>query len=196
VQQLAGLSRHVRQGSEPDGETYNVGSLSAMPAGFAYPLHFDSLHANAWITLREWFCGETVPFGKHVTKGVEPSFLGQYRMLRRHTFAAAAIFTVQAPQRDYNPYDLRVYNARWPVLVRNCSWRSMPSGSIYQRVVGNPFAGTDVPFVDITGESGDLYLFNSENFHITPNISGASARTVLTALAAYSEGSDTLELYG
>ena len=129
-------------------------------------------------------------------KGVEPSFLGQYQMLRRHTFAAAAIFTVQAPQRESNPYDLRVYHARWPRFVRNCSFQSTPSGSIYQRVKGNPFESMEVPFVDITGNAGDVYLFNSENFHSTPRIRGESARTVLTSIVAYSEGSDTLEIFG
>ena len=198
VQQIVGRRRKLAMGTEPTGEVYNVGSLSAMPAGFAYPMHFDSLHASAWITLRDWFCAERVPFGKRLNrKWHEPSLLREFAMLRRHSFAAAAIFTVQAPKRSKNHFDLRIYKVRWQAMVRNCTLRSTPSGGIYQRVTGvDPFQGTQIHHVDIVGNPGDLYLFNSENFHITPEIVGPSARTVLTAIAAYSEDSDTVEIYG
>lgn len=186
VQQLA-RHRKVALATEPTGEAYTAGSLSAKTIGFAYPVHFDSLHANAWAALRKWYCGEHV-------RVQEPEFLRSFGMLKRHSFAAAAIFTVQSPE---NPYDLRVYHARWQTMLRNCSMKSGVGGGIFQRVVGNPFEGIEkrVPYVDIKANAGDLYLFNSENFHTTPKIFGARARTVLTAIVAYSEHSDAVEVY-
>ena len=61
-----------------------------------------------------------------------------------HRFTTAAIFTVQPPERERNPYDLRVYRARWPAIVHNCSIRSETAYGIGQRLDDASFP-TDVP---------------------------------------------------
>ena len=53
-----------------------------------------------------------------------------------------------------------------------------------------------VRVLHVRGEPGDLFLFNSEYFHDTPQLIGASTRTVFNAFASYSADSDDLELYG
>ncbi len=90
-----------------------------------------------------------------------------YAPLWRHRFSAAAILTLQAPDREKNRYDLRVYRQRWHGLVGNCSVRSAESYAIGQRLGPNVAAEIEgrsgMAWVDLRGEPGDLYVFNSEH---------------------------------
>ena len=90
-----------------------------------------------------------------------------YAPLWRHRFSAAAILTLQAPERARNPHDLRVYRQRWHGLVHNCSVRSAESYAIGQRfgprVAADLEARAGMTWVDLRGDPGDLYVFNSEH---------------------------------
>ena len=44
-----------------------------------------------------------------------------YPPLRSVNFTAAAILTLQSPNRTLNPHDLRVWRVRWPALVCFCT---------------------------------------------------------------------------
>ena len=56
---------------------------------------------------------------------------------------------------------------RWPALVQNCSIRSLNAYGVGARLVRESFLPTRVPYVELTGRAGDLYLFNSEHVHET-----------------------------
>lgn len=183
-------ARAVRHATEPTGEKYVPGVLRIHRPGTAYPLHFDTHHANAWATLRRWFCGEDV---LSRSPGYDPATVRSYKALRRHHFSASVILTMQAPDRQLNPYDLRIYHARWPKLLRNCNIRSGAAYGIGQRL--SKFPQNVVPHVDIRGEPGDLYIFNSEHVHITPTIRGSRSRAVVAAIAGYSQNSDLIEVW-
>ena len=81
-----------------------------MAPGFAYPLHYDSAHANAWPPLREWACGERVP--RLIAR---PDAVNAFRVLKDHAHMGAAIFTLQEPDRTvggHNTHDVRIFRAR------------------------------------------------------------------------------------
>ena len=53
------------------------------------------------------------------------------------------------------------------------------------------------PYVDLTGEPGDLYLFNSEYLHELPPILGECSRAVLGAVTGFSaDEAETVEVWG
>ena len=82
----------------------------------------------------------------------QPEHVRQFSV-SRHAFTTAAILTLQAPERERNPYDLRVHRARWHSLVHNCSVRSSTGYGIGQRLDEVSFP-EGVPHVDIRGEPG------------------------------------------
>ena len=179
------VHRSVSAAVEPTGEAYVPGVLRIHRPGFNYPLHFDTHHANAWVALRSWLCQEDVLKKSRLYK---PSRVREYAALRRHHFSTAAILTLQAPDRRQNPSDLRIYNARGTELQQNCSIKATGTYGIGQRLDAGTFP-VGVPYVDLRGDAGDLYLFNSEYVHITPKIRGARSRAVLAAIVGYSRHS-------
>ena len=78
-----------------------------------------------------------------------PEGVSQYSV-RRHPFTTAAIFTLQAPDRMLNPYDLRVYRARWQALVHNCSITSTTAYGLGQRLDRATFPS--VSHADLRGD--------------------------------------------
>ena len=85
-----GAGRRARIGAELDVAHNPI--VAAMAPGFAYPLHYDSAHANAWPPLREWACGERVP-----RLMARPDAVNAFRVLKDHAHMGAAIFTLQEP---------------------------------------------------------------------------------------------------
>jgi hypothetical protein len=47
----------------------------------------------------------------------------------------------------------------------------------------------------LSAQPGDLYLFNHEFVHDTPEIAGEIGRTVVQAIVAYSKDSEDVEVY-
>ena len=163
--------------------------VAAMASGFAYPLHYDSMHANAWPPLRQWACGEKVPGLEH-SEAVDA-----FQVLREHAHGAAAILTLQEPDRAAkNSHDVRIFRARWTDLVLDCAVRSGYNGGMYQRLRG--WDSSKVPFVDIRARPGDFYVFNTEFVHITPRIVGSMPRIVLSGIVSYSSSGSWIELFG
>lgn len=201
VQQIAGSRRKVVRAQEGAEEPYVPGIVRVMRNSFYYPLHYDSHHANAWAELRPRICGA---HEKVTSKLVN---VGWYPLLSRHTFSASVILTLQAAdrhtkkvknttsRREGNPFDLTMYRTRWPELLHNCSVRATTYG------VGGKLNGRTVPAavthnpIEVRGEAGDLYLFNSEFLHLTPKIAGDTERIVAGGVAGYSEGKATVELW-
>jgi diketogulonate reductase-like aldo/keto reductase len=182
-----GAGRRARMGTEIDVPHNPI--VAAMAPGFYYSLHYDSLHANAWPPLRHWACGENVP------RLARPEAVDAFQVLREHAHGAAAILTLQEPNRTAgNGHDVRIFRARWTDLVLDCAVRSGYSGGIFQRLRG--WDSSKVPFVDIRARPGDLYVFNSEFMHITPHIRGGMPRIVLSAIIAYSSSKSFIELFG
>lgn len=222
LRRLAGPAREVTAAIEPDGKAYVPGVLRVMSTAFAYSEHFDSPHSNAWANLRQGICpGDKSP--REVTDfgGIN---VDSHSPLRKHSFSAATILTLQAPVRKDNPYDLRLYRARWPAFLNNCSVRlsnvhgvgghfgyvNLTDGKIrtwfeanvIARMDGNeammrdtvPVAVREKP-VDLIGEPGDLYIFNSEFMHRTPPIVGRRARIVVGGVVGYSQGTPGIEVW-
>ena len=73
---------------------------------------------------------------------------------------------------------------------------SYGTGARYNASIAREFYGRGIPYVDIKGEEGDLYLFNSEHLHMLPPLPGvrhskpsvqlSRSRSVLGALVGYS----------
>lgn len=176
------------------GGRYNVGVLNLHRPGSSYPLHFDAINANAWWALRKWLGAEQV----ELDSGFRPQAVAQFSVAR-HAFTTAAIFTVQSPDREHNPYDLRVYRARWQSLVGNCSVRSAMGYGLGQRLdEATFFPHGGVEHVDIRGDEGDLYIFNSEHAHTTPTIRGGVSRGVLASVLglSHAEAQGDVEVWG
>jgi hypothetical protein len=53
-----------------------------------------------------------------------------------------------------------------------------------------------VPYYDLRGDAGDLYLFNSEHVHSTPTIRGSMSRGVLSSIVGMSAAGKEMELWG
>lgn len=192
VRQMAS-GRSVRAAKEPGESTSRIvpGILRFQRPGFAYPLHFDAHLANAWAPLRQWYCDESATV---LEGGFDPEYVRNYPVPARHHFSAAAILTLQSPERERNPYDLRIYAARWPSIVRNCSIRTTSVGGINVRLDSSTWPA-DMPYVDVRGEAGDMYLFNSEHVHITPTIRGDRSRVVVGGIAGYSAGDGPVDVW-
>ena len=176
-------------GDAGEGGTYSAGALNIHRPGFFYPHHFDAINANAWLALRKWFCAEPPSLDKNYV----PEGVSQYSV-RRHPFTTAAIFTLQAPDRMLNPYDLRVYRARWQALVHNCSITSTTAYGLGQRLDRATFPS--VSHADLRGDEGDLYVFNSEHVHTTPPIRGKASRGVLSSIVGLSADAGDAEVWG
>jgi hypothetical protein len=140
----SGVGR-VKVASETAAREYSAGVLLGLPTGFRYPLHFDSLHANAWNAIRSSHCDEQ---NVRVLDGAA-SNVKRVALLHRHTFAASAILTLRAPERGLNPYDLRIYRVRWTDIVLNCSLVSQAAGGIFQRLGSATAPLYSWPHVDI-----------------------------------------------
>ena len=131
-------------------------------------------HANAWVALLNAAGGQ---------EEYKPSRVREYAALRRHHFSTAAILTLQAPDWRYNP---------------TCGFTTRGGRSCHRLAVLRPPARTalasgstrapspGVPYVDLRGDAGDLYLFNSEYVHITPKIRARASghRGLLATLGA------------
>lgn len=192
ISELVGSRRLTRQAEEKPGERHSPGTVRAMTHGWATPLHMDSKHSSAWAALRKELCGETVP----LSMGTSPIEASRFRALTRHRFAASAIFTLHAPNRTANPFDLNIFRTRWPALLRNCSVRTMDAygvGARFQRDTMPPYV-FERP-IELRADPGDLFLFNSEYFHDTPRISGTGSRTVFNSFAGYSSDGGPVEVY-
>ena len=185
--------RGARQAEEVGGERHSPGTIRAMTAGWITPLHMDSKHSNAWAALRQELCGEKVT----LSMGTSHVGASRFGALTRHPFAASAIFTMHAPDRNINPIDLNIFRVRWPALLHNCSVRTVDAygvGARFQRETMPPQV-LERP-IRVQANPGDLFLFNSEFFHDTPRIVGMSARTVFNSFAGYSADPTTpIELY-
>ena len=180
----------------PSTPFYSAGVLNFHRPGFFYPLHFDAINAHAWTVLRSWVCAEDVP----ADRGYAPARVSDFSVAR-HAFSTAAILTLQSPDRRTNPYDLRVYRARWPALLANCSVRSATAYGIGQRLDEATWPEAEVPYVDLHGDEGDLYLFNSEHAHRTPVIRGDASRVVFSSIVGFSSletapGARDVEVWG
>ena len=135
----------------------------------------------------------------------------EFSPLRKHSFAPAAILTLQAPSRELNLADLRIYRTRWPALLHNCSINTAGVVGVGVRLAGvnqsDPRGDLGEPVqstlseelkqrpVDLMGAPGDLYLFNSEFVHTTPYIQGLRERIVLGAIVGLSNGSRQVEVW-
>ncbi len=172
---------------------HSPGTIRVLHDGWTTPLHMDSKHSNAWVALRKELCGESVPLGMRTS----PREVTRFQAIARNRFAASAILTLHAPERETNPHDLRVYRTRWPALLGNCSVRTADAYGVGARFVPKHFPQHVLrsPLL-LRGDPGDLFLFNSEYFHDTPKVVGASTRTVFNSFASYSAHSGDLELYG
>ena len=200
LQRLAGPRRRVAPAREESSDAYVPGVVRVMSRNFAYPEHFDSPLASAWPCLREGLCPDDKPTSA-VTEFKSVN-VDAYAPLRKHSFAAAVILTLQAPLRDQNPSDLRLYRVRWPALLHNCSVRAASVVGVGVRF-GNvnltsgqqlgtptlPRAALERP-VDLRGNAGDLYVFNSEFVHLTPTIVGPRERIVVGAVAGFGPQAD------
>lgn len=192
IRELAGTKRPTQQAQESPGEIHSPGTIRAMTSGWRTPLHMDSKHSSAWAALRKEICGEHVP----LSMGTEPREASRYHALTRHHFAASAIFTMHAPDRTLNPFDLNVFRLRWPALLRNCSVRTVDAYG-----VGARFVRDTMPVylfarpLTVRADPGDLFLFNSEYFHDTPTIAGSSSRTVFNSFAGFSSDGGPVEVY-
>lgn len=173
--------------------SHSPGTIRVLHEGWKTPLHMDSKHSNAWMALRKELCGETVPVGMKTS----PREVTSFKAISRNRFAASAILTLHAPEREANPVDLRVYRTRWPALLGNCSVRTNDAYGVGVRFNPKSFPQHTLrkPLL-IRGDPGDFFLFNSEYFHDTPEVVGPSTRTVFNSFASYSASSDDLELYG
>ena len=193
IAELAGPHRPTRQAEEDPGSHHSPGTVRAMTHGWATPLHMDSKHSNAWAALRTELCGDNVT----LSMGTEPAAVMRYQALTRHNFAASAIFTMHAPNRSLNPFDLNIFRTRYPALMRNCSVRTIDAYGIGARFDRN----TVPPHVlarpiQLRADPGDLFLFNSEFLHDTPRILGRGSRTVFNSFAGFSSSSDPhVEVY-
>jgi len=192
VSQLAGAARVTRQAEEASGQRHSPGTIRAMTNGWATPLHMDSKHSSAFAALRKQLCDEDVVLSMRTS----PAEASRFRALTRHTFAASAILTLHAPDRNDNPIDLNVFRHRWPALLENCSVRAVDAYG-----VGARFRRDSVPSqvlespLTVRADPGDLFLFNSEFFHDTPRILGMSSRTVFNSFAGFSAGGGPVEVY-
>lgn len=192
VAELAGSLRTTRQAEEGPGEKHSPGTVRAMTNGWITPLHMDSKHSNAFAALRKEICGDAVTLSLRTS----PAEAARFQALTRHRFAASAILTLHAPNRTSNPIDLNVFRHRWPALLENCSVKYVDAygvgvrfrrDSIPPPVLENPLT--------VTANAGDLFLFNSEFFHDTPRILGASSRTVFNSFAGFSANGGAVEVY-
>lgn len=102
----------------------------------------------------------------------------------------------QAADRSKNPSDLRIWRSRWPELLPNCSLRTVNAYAVGARFAAVGASGHDshalnrfrraTQHVDLRGEPGDMYLFNSEYLHELPTIKGKRWRAVLGGTVGYS----------
>ena len=156
-----------------------------MARSFSYPVHFDSHQANAWVAHREESCNE------RSKTGYRPD---SYGVLTRHRFSTSVIVTLQAPDRDKDPHDLHVWRVRWPALVFNCSVKTVQAYGIGVRLDNLPKRLLEGR-VDIKGDPGDVYMFNSEFIHDTPKITGDSSRMVIGGVVGYSRNEPLVEVW-
>jgi hypothetical protein len=97
---------------------YPAGLIRTMRPGFSYMPHFDSKHSDMWVSIRHDHCRERIknqfaaPF-EWASQKIGPFV--------RHSFTAAAILTLNPPERELNPIDLNIRKQRWHSLVFNCS---------------------------------------------------------------------------
>jgi hypothetical protein len=205
LRQLIGGTREVIPAKEPSGSEYVTGVLRVMAANFSYPEHFDSIFSNAWPMLRQQRC----PLDAQPREVTEWGSINvdAYAPLQRNSFSPAAILTLQAPLRDRNPYDVRMYRVRWPALLFNCSVRLAAIHGVGARFnsvnltdgreIGTstlPNAAREEP-VDLVGNPGDLYVFNSEFVHRTPRIEGGRERIVMGAVVGLGSGKRRAEVW-
>ena len=123
-----------------------------------------------------------------------------HRPFTRHAFSAAAILTLQAPDRTVNPYDLRIFASRWHALVGDCGARTSSQYGVGVRYTTakaseHVIAHYGEESVELRGEPGDLYVFNSEFLHSLPPIQGDRSRAVLGAIVGYSAGGGDVEIW-
>ena len=199
IAELVGPARAVRQAEEVltnHGSRgvmrHSPGTVRAMREGWTTPLHMDSKHSSAWAALRKQTCNEDVV----LSMGTSPREAARFGALTRHPFAASAILTLHAPDRELNPHDLNIFRVRYPRLLRNCS---VATSDAYG--VGVRFKRDTVPQstfrepVQVRADPGDLFLFNSEFLHDTPRINGAGTRTVFNSFAGFAASGGPVEVY-
>ena len=141
---------------------HSPGTIRRMSSGWSTPLHFDSKHSNAWAALRRAACNEDVQ--RHaLTNTVESA---KVHAITRHSFAASAILTLDAPDRLLNAYDLSIYRLRFPALLNDCATKTVDAYAVGARLLRTslPKEAFARP-CRITAEPGDVFLFNSEFLH-------------------------------
>ena len=202
LRQLArGHGRRVAAASEPSGMQYVPGVLRIHRPSSRYPLHFDTHFMAAWTVFRSWVCDERPPAAdrQFFLRRFDEQTLRHYAPLTHHMFSTAAILTLQAPARDRNPIDLRIFQSRWQTLIGDCRLKLANMYGVGGRLgeAGmRDFYAQSVPHVDIRGDPGDLYLFNSEHLHDLPSILGDRSRAVLGAVVGYSaDPGDNMEVW-
>ena len=171
---------------------HSPGTVRSMRDGWSTPLHFDSKHSNAWAALRRTSCDEDVVMFSFTSTIAS----ARVQALTRHSFAASAILTLHAPDRQSNPVDLRIFPVRFPALLGDCSLRTADVYSVGARLERSRFPRAILRRpVEITAEPGTLFLFNSEFVHDTPRIVGPAPRTVFNSFVGYSRDGREIELY-